>query len=46
MLLKDLKSNQDALPSWPGLKRVLFSLFTLPCKCGLDNIYNIQKEHD
>ena len=41
MLFKDLTSNQDALPNWLGLIRDLFSLFTPPCKCGLDNIYNI-----
>ena len=26
MLFKDLTSNQDALPSWSGLTRALFSL--------------------
>ena len=46
MLFKDLTSNQDALPSWSGLIRALFSLFTPLYKCGLDNIYNIQKGHD
>ena len=46
MLFKDLTSNQDAFPSWSGLTRALFSLFIDPCKCVLDNIYNIQQGHD
>ena len=44
MLFKDLTSNQDTLPRWSRLIRGLFSLFTSPCKGGLDNIYNTQKD--